>query len=619
MTNPVGSAGNTAGDVASRMVAALNASEPDLDASVGTPLRKIIDAVSESIAEAYADQHLINYQYDIDSKTGGDLDDFCALFGITRLPAQRAQGVVTFTRPNDTYAQTTAVVLSPGTQVLAQTNPLVYAATTVSAVLDPGVLSIDVPVQAIISGSQGNIPAGLLTTLVTSVSGVTTCTNAQALTGGSNAESDDDLRIRFKATVFRSLAGTQAMYQAIATSVPADPSTPLTPAVTLANVVGSTKRHREQIQMVSGTASSTLQHAAFIYVENVFIGADIDAGDLLVQNNEWSWLPNNPTNGSDATVAINSLHNMPDGFYDVDFEYVPQASRNDPGGTRFSSGVIDNRVDVWCNGQVLKTATQTVVWAASMTYNTSTDPNLLWLNASKWEMSNQGLLTPPVGYVHIPLSFGPIVALPSSMVIGGTTYVYGTDYWFSFRKDAFGLAARSSYGIAWQTTRMPANGTVFTLTYTYNAVPRLVQDSIDLWRLVGTDALAHAGRQIPIKFHFAIVYDRRYDSSTVNTAIDSALSAMVNGLGFDAQLQVSDVLQTVHNVPGVDNVRFLTNSDDASNYAMQQMSVYSPGTAVSVYASGGRAIDVTFGDDQYPVYYGSRIITKANNTFGIGA
>ena len=83
----------SAADVAAQMVAALALSEPELDTSIGTPVRKILDAVAEAVAEAYVDQHLVNYAFDIDSKQGADLDDFVLLFGFTRVPAQRASGI----------------------------------------------------------------------------------------------------------------------------------------------------------------------------------------------------------------------------------------------------------------------------------------------------------------------------------------------------------------------------------------------------------------------------------------------------------------------------------------------------------------------------------------------
>lgn len=605
------------GDIVSNMVAALRASEPDLDTSIGTPIRKILDAVGESIAEAYADQHLITYQYDIDSKAGGDLDDFCALFGITRIPAQRAQGVVTFSRPNDSFAATTAAIIPPGTQVLAQTNPVVYAQTTVGGVLNPGQLSTDVPVQAVTAGPQGNLAAGLLTTIATAVSGVTKCANSEPLTNGSAQESDEKLRARFRATVFRSLAGTQAMYTAVAQSVPQDPSTPNTFAVSATNVLGSSKRYREQIQIVSGTATSTVPDAAYIYAENVYCGPDLDAGNFLTLGSNFSFSPNNPTNRSNATATITAVAGMPDGIYDLDFEYVPQASRNDPANTRFGTGPVNNRVDVYVNGIIIESATQSVVFSNALTFNNTT-PGSQYYNAY-YEVSNPTLAHPTNGYIFIPLAFAPLSGLPLTISIAGTTYTYATDYWMVWRNDAFGWTANSPSGLLWQTTRVPPNGSTFSLTYSYNKVARNVQDAVDQWRLVGTDVKVHAGKRVGLKFNFAIVYDRRYDPTAVKTAIDVALADFVGNLSFNNTLQVSDVLQLVHNVPGVDNVRFLTSTDDAVSYAIARISLYDGVTLNQIYASGGRAIDITFADDEVPVFYTSRVIQKAPNTFMIGA
>lgn len=604
------------GEVVAKMVAALRAAEPDLDTSVGTPVRKILDAVGESLAEAYADSHLIQYQYDIDSKVGGDLDDFCALFGITRLPAQRSQGVVTFTRPNDQFAQTTGLVISPGTQVVALTNPMVYVQTTVGAVMMPAQLTLDVPVQAVVAGPQGNVAAGLLTTVATAVTGIASVINAQPLTGGSAQESDAELRQRFRQTVFRSLAGTQSMYQAIALSVPQDVALPQSRAVSQVNTLGATKRHREQIQVVSGTASTTLTGAAYIFADNAFAGADIDAGNMLIQGSNFSFTPTNPTTGADATAILAAVTGMPDGLYDLDFEYVPQASRNDPGNTRFNKGGVNNRIDLWINGQIADVATQSVTFSNTRRFSdTLADPYY----RQNFRQSSAATAVPPLNNIFIPLSYGPILSVPATLSIGGTTYNNGQHYWITQREDAFGMSPFSLYGLAWQTVNVPANGTSFSITYTYNRVARDVQERINLWRLVGTDAQVHCGLQRLIKFHLAIVYDRAYDQSAVNTSIDVALAALCSDLGFAAALQVSDVLQTVHNVPGVDNVRFLTSTDDATSYAMTRMSPWAANTQISVYASGGRAVDATFGDSQYPVFHSTRIVPKAPNTFSIGA
>jgi uncharacterized phage protein gp47/JayE len=605
----------TAASIASKMMLALRASEPDLDTSIGTPLRKILDAVSESIAEAYTDQHLINYAYDIDSKTGGDLDDFVQLFGMARLPAQRAQGVVTFTRPNNATSQQIAQVIPPGTQVIALTNPPVYHQTTVSAILNPAQLSVDVPVQAVSAGTAGNVAAGLLSTLVQISGTISGATNAAATTGGTSLESDEQLRDRFKKTVFRSLAGTEAMYSAVALEIPQDPATPGLRAVSQVNVIGSTKRHREQVQLVSGQASTTLTGMAYIFADNVFCGSDIDAGSMLTSGIHYTFTPSNPSDGiTDATAVLSALNTaMPDGLYDLDFEYVPQASRNDPGNTRFGRGGINNRVDVWANGQVLDTATQSVVFTSNKLF--STTPSSLYYR-NRFRQSSDTQPIPLANDVFLPLAYGPIVTVPSTIPIGGTTYVLGTDYWIAYQDDCFGHAASSLYGLAWNGSHKPAENALFSLTYTYNKVARLLQDGIDQWRLVGTDAKAHCGKRVPLRFNLAVMYDRRFDPTAVKTDIDTALGEFLNSLGFEASLQVSDILQVVHNTPGVDNVRFLTSTDDATFYSIGRMSLFTTNLQVARYASSGRVIDVQFPGNEYPVFHSTRIVAKAANSFG---
>src|SRR6266568_1204616 len=85
-------------DVASQITAALAVSEPDLDTSIGSVTRKIIDAVASQIADASIDNQLLTYQYDVNSRVGADLDSFVQLFGLSRFPASRATGTITFTR-----------------------------------------------------------------------------------------------------------------------------------------------------------------------------------------------------------------------------------------------------------------------------------------------------------------------------------------------------------------------------------------------------------------------------------------------------------------------------------------------------------------------------------------
>jgi hypothetical protein len=407
------------------------------------------------------------------------------------------------------------------------------------------------------------------------------------------------------------------MYSATAMEVPQSEALPGTSAVSQVNVIGAVKTWREQVQVVNGKASTTLIRAAYIYPDNVYCGPDIDAGSFLQPGVHFTFTPSNPTNRTDATAVLSSLNatTMPDGFYDVQFDYVPQASRNDPANTRFGGGPVGNRIDVWHNGSKPQKATQSVVFSRSLKFVATTSSQYYVGNFLQSHPTQQ---TPPVGNVFIPLAYGPILTLPDTISVGGVTYTEGVDYWIVHRNDAFGYGPNSLFGISWNPTRLPADRAAFSIEYIYNRLPRDVQNAIDNWRLVGTDARAHAGRPVPLRFHFAIVYSRAFDPSAVNTQINERLGEYLSSLGFNVQVQVSDIVQVVHNVAGVDNVRFLTSTDDPASYAIAYMSPWAENSQLQVYSQGGRANDVVFTDNSYPVLHSTRIIQKAANNFRSG-
>jgi uncharacterized phage protein gp47/JayE len=609
----------TVNDYSARVIAALALTEPDLDTSIGSPMRKVIDAFAGVQAEMGLDQQLSVYSWDIDSKSGGDLDDFAAVWGLQRYQAQRATGVVTFSR-GASIAATRSATVGSGTQIMAATNPPVFVQTLAGAVLATGQVSVDLPVQAILAGPQGNVASGTLVNLASNVDSVTTVNNSTSLMGGAGAESDAQLRARIKATKLRSLAGTADMYEAMALQTQSNPNDSTTRSVTAVNVLGPKKTWTEQLQVVSGVASSSVTDATYIYPASVYVGPNLSTGQILNPAQYTATINNNvyPATLVLATVGAN----MPDGLYDLQFDYVPTYSRNDPLSTRFGTvgANINNRVDVWVNGSVTAAAVDTCVFstASSMRFNTTShDP----MNLNVW--SKMDGTSPSVNDYFVPLGFGPILSIPTTLSIGGSTYVMGTHYDIVYRSDAFGNAPVSRFGLVFYTAgTVPTNFTSFSIAYNYNSVPGTVQQSIESsWRLLGTDVWVHAGKKKSLRFHFAIIYNRSYDQSSVTTAINVALAAYVANLGFSSAMRVSDILQTVHNVPGVDNVRFLTSADDGTNYGIQLMvPVTTSGSIVdtpsTVYATGGRAQDIYFDDATYPSFDSTRIIIKARNTFG---
>jgi uncharacterized phage protein gp47/JayE len=261
----------TADDVASRIIDALSLSDAELDTAIGTPLRNIIDAVSQQIALTSVDPYLVNYQYDVDSRTGGDLDDFCANFGIARLPGIRATGTLTFTRTAD-LANFTSATIPAGTQVTTGDIAQQVYLTTITSTMAIGQTSVDVPGQALNFGPDANIAINTPLQISTNLTGVTSVSNTKAFTGGVLGESDEQLRTRFKQTVFRNLAGTESMYRGIALQAIANNASGSF-GVARINLLDSATHNTEQIQIVSGTGSASLTTAAF------FIGSSVIVSD----------------------------------------------------------------------------------------------------------------------------------------------------------------------------------------------------------------------------------------------------------------------------------------------------------------------------------------------------
>jgi uncharacterized phage protein gp47/JayE len=598
------------------MRAALAVTDPDLDTSTGSVTRKIIDVVGEVVSEAYLDNHLLTYQYDIDSKTDADLDAFVQLFGLARFAARRATGTVTFTR----QASTTLVSIPINSQVnsnsfVPDTGDAIGVLTVTTGIMDIGDLSITVPVQAIQSGPDGNVPGGSLTQIATPVEGVTAVTNLNALTGGTFQETDSELRDRWKKTVFRSMAGTESMFLGIAVN-DVDCSN--------ANVVGATKRRREQVQVDSGEAVSTAADVAYTYASGQMVGKDIDNGDMAIPGIHYTW----DTSVTPPRIVILDTAGYPDGtLLDLDFAYVPESSRNSP------SDAITNRIDVWCKGTRAIDASQSVVFRNTALFSASSGSAYYNLNYLRPDGTH-----PTVGNVFIPLAFGPIVTVPPTIVIGATTYglvtpdhAFGSSsggvtyaYQIVHEDTAFGWSPTSRFGLEWLAASQPAANSVFALNsdYSYNDVPSAIQKEISRWKLAGTDALAHQAKTLLLKFNLAVIYDYRIDPGVTSQAIDTGISSFLESLGFDAVVQASDILQVVHNVPGVDAVRFLHGGDVADwddanpdDFTVGMQQVVNGVVVASFVDSDGRAKDVVLGDDEVPGFGLSVQVRKAENTW----
>lgn len=150
---------------------------------------------------------------------GVDADSWMTDWGlISRIGAVPATGIVTFSR--FTPSGSAPVILAGATVETADgsVNYVVYADTTNFAysvdaggyVLPPQIASIDVPVQCTASGVPGNALAGQITQITSEIQGIDAVTNAAAFTNGSDQETDEALKARFRLAISSLSKGTES-------------------------------------------------------------------------------------------------------------------------------------------------------------------------------------------------------------------------------------------------------------------------------------------------------------------------------------------------------------------------------------------------------------------------
>ncbi len=149
------------------------------------------------------------------TSSGSDLDTWMADFSLTRLSAVAATGSVTFSR----FSTGTAALIVPGAGVKTADGTQFFTVTTDTTngawsaslggySVGSSTTSVTVPVVATVAGTGGNVAAGSISVLTTSISGIDTVTNATALTNGVAAETDTALRTRFATYINTRARGT---------------------------------------------------------------------------------------------------------------------------------------------------------------------------------------------------------------------------------------------------------------------------------------------------------------------------------------------------------------------------------------------------------------------------
>jgi uncharacterized phage protein gp47/JayE len=540
----------TPDQISSQILANLAVTMPGLSCAIGTPERKIIDAVAEAISEAYVDQYLVGSLLDIDTKSGLELEQFVGIFGFGRLQGVAATGTVTVTNTvastsDQTFQLSTQFYTAPG---LSGASTLYYNSTQ-AVVLTAGNLTCDIPVQCSTVGSAGNVPPDSIT-FVGSAAGSSSVTNLQAMTGGVDVETDAELRQRFKDTLLRNIAGTSDWYEALCQQ---------NTNVSRVTVFGPTSLYQTQVAVTtSGNWPLSLNQDvkyAWPQMESIFTDLGQETETFYSPVDDYVY-----NGGSSPTFARVSTGALIGGeIVDLEFQYTTQSSRNDP------LNGITNKVDIFVDGvNPFSVTEQTVV--ASQTLNTTSGS---MFNINNFE--RVGVTSTPVsGHRFMRLGSVPIVSFPSIITVGGTNYVQGTDYWLLQGITLLQGSQQEISGIEWSGSGSPiSTGTALTLTYVYNQVPELLNALIAPSKQITTDVLVHQGEFDYLVPCLDIEYDRSYSVSTVNSSITNRLQQLFSQMSFGAQIKLSVITMFVQQTLGVVDVKVTTSGENA-NYGIQR-------------------------------------------------
>ena len=217
---------------------ALAVSDPQMSTALGTPQRKLIEAVASTLSLASTEQTTTYFTGYIDSYSGTDLDAYVEQFGFSRQQAGAASGTVTVRREN----ASTALTINYGTTFYKPSTSnarSVRFSTTVGMVMPVGVVSCEIPVVCTVAGSVGNVAAHTVT-YSDAIVDYTVIDNPNPMTGGFDEETDEALRQRFKNTLFRNMAGTKDQYLGLAMAYS---------FTTRAKLVGETSSYQEVIEV----------------------------------------------------------------------------------------------------------------------------------------------------------------------------------------------------------------------------------------------------------------------------------------------------------------------------------------------------------------------------------
>ena len=583
----------TPNQVSRDIISKLKVTIPQLSLEVGTPERKIVDAVGEAISESYLDQYITGTNFDIDTKSGLELEQFVGIFGFGRLQGRRATGIV---RVEVATEATQDIHIQNGTQFFVSyggetAGTHLYFHAIQRAVLPKGHYSVDVPVECTVIGSIGNVPPGTMAS-VGSTLGIATVTNLSPMTGGVDVETDDELRARFKATLLRNVAGTADFYLGVAYA---------NQNVSRAVVYGPVSTYQTQIEAPQDQAILDLNDdVKYVWNEHTSVFKNLATRQerFYSPGIDYAW-----TGGSRATLSRYSSGDIePGDIIDVEFEYTTRSSRNDP-----LKGVT-NKVDLFVNGADPVTVTERTVIGIN-TFNATPGSELNQMNFRRLRTAGD---RPSTGSRFMRLGSVPVLSFPRKLVIKtddgpvANTFEEGVHYWVVTSDTLMRGSDREISGIEWISSE-PEDQTPITITYSYNRTPQLLTAILKSTKQITTDVVVHEADYRYMRVYLDVEYNRGVNVIDVAQNVQEALRRYFSNQYFGAWIESSDLLQVVRTVSGVDNAQLTKTTSSATDYGVKVFMHPEAPTPIQTTTQ-----DFKLRDDQLPVFLDAVITRKAN-------
>ena len=567
------------------MLTKLAQTAPELSLALGTPERKILDAMGEALAEADIAQYLTGSLMDIETKTGMELEQFVGVFGFGRLQGRQATGVV---RVELSTQSTQNQQIPVGSQFytrngLAGVSTQQYYATTQAVVLTAGSLTIDVPVQCTTPGAAGNVPPDSIIS-ISSVIGSSSCTNLAAMTGGVDAETDDELRSRFKDTLLRNIAGTEDWYRGLCIQ---------NKNVSKVSVFGPTTLYRTQIIAPSTNLTVPVsQDVKYVWARSSTVFDNSGETNETHYNEVSDYTLSTGASPVFGRVALGSID--AGDVLNLEFEYTTRSSRNDPANNIF------NKVDVYVDGIDAYTTTERTI-VSSQTLSSSPTNELYTGNFVRFGTTG----APSVSNRFMRLGSVPLVSFPSTLNIDSTVYTQGTHYHVLVGSTLRAGSIVEVAGIEWLAGGAP-NDTPITINYVYNRLPQVLQAVINQSKQVTTDVMVHQAKYRYIKPNLNVQFGNNYSVTQVTTTLIDQLRSYFAPFPFGAQIKLTDILVAARQIPGVSNVSITSSDQDAAHYGVEVYNFSNDPTPASVQTK-----DFKMDDNMIPVFLGINIRREA--------